>query len=969
MGFGSHFRGGYRPGAGLPASRIGGGSAGPWKLREGMPDIAPMVFPNTAAGLIERLGSPAGWTDANVLAIYMCDTASPLVDSLGLGPNFNATFGLTGRRGNGIPYAGTLWGKTGVEGVGGGTGFTSALAGWGDINGNTRSFIVVHRIRSSTAGELGLFNYRTGVGNGYRVVYAAGYVRWYLFGPGASSQTIGGIAPCDDAWHITAFSQDDAAKLNTFLTDFGDVGPVATPAGSVSDPAASFELIWNLSTQVAYFAACDRVITRAMVNAFWEPMVRWSYPTDLFTTKTRTNRITVPVGYQPGVGQLVATYGAGQPARGFSMAPKQSQSALLAGTTLPLDWRQPTLQNLPPTRYGAGLAYDSARRCLYLAGGYTGALLRDDTWKLDLTSQEWTQISSGGYTGRYAMSLVYDPVRDRVVMFGGWDGAAASAATYEFDPATRQWTLMAPVASPAARFDHAATYDVGRSRVLIFGGYDGANPLGDTYEYDGATWTQVSAGGGGGDPVARRAAVMAYDPTQDRTLMFGGYSAAPAYLQETWAWNGATATWANLAPAAQPNARAWGAAWYDSVRQQVFTAYGYNGATYYADTWSYDWTANTWTQTCAVGATGRNGTATAFDDAHGITALFGGIDVGGVAFQDTWTYARGPVGLVAAARGSFLGIGSNNINSWTNEGATTSAVTDGPSGMRDATRVTMGAAWNAAAGGQKKYSLAAPVVGATSVPWYLGAMAKQATNGTTFRIGYGFQGDPVGWEFGTALSVAATGAEYALYGAAVTPVGNAHNTAYHTIGAAALNNNVDVAEAYLLQGTDQPAPYYLRVANATETVAAQTTSIAGAGTVGKYAPPSRGHLLFNLLGAPGATERMAHLAYDGTIWRALPAAGLAGELWVRCAPDVQVRVLDVNGEGGIVRTGYVPRAGEAVDVDVVWDAATALPVLDALSTDRVAIMINGTYANSGASGAWVPAAKASLATIKCLHNN
>ncbi len=58
-------------------------------------------FPATADELLRWLGGgvyPAGFGIANVLGIYLCDTATPLVDSLGLGPNLVAAGGpLTGR--------------------------------------------------------------------------------------------------------------------------------------------------------------------------------------------------------------------------------------------------------------------------------------------------------------------------------------------------------------------------------------------------------------------------------------------------------------------------------------------------------------------------------------------------------------------------------------------------------------------------------------------------------------------------------------------------------------------------------------------------------------------------------------------------------------------------------------------------------------------------------------------------------
>jgi hypothetical protein len=37
-------------------------------------------------------------------------------------------------------------------------------------------------------------------------------------------------------------------------------------------------------------------------------------------------------------------------------------------------------------------------------------------------------------------------------------------------------------------------YDPARSRIVVFGGYDGRNNLNDTWEFDGASWSRVEAG-------------------------------------------------------------------------------------------------------------------------------------------------------------------------------------------------------------------------------------------------------------------------------------------------------------------------------------------------------------------------------------------------------------------------------------------------------------------------------------------
>ncbi|HEY0882217.1 MAG TPA: kelch repeat-containing protein, partial [Archangium sp.] len=64
---------------------------------------------------------------------------------------------------------------------------------------------------------------------------------------------------------------------------------------------------------------------------------------------------------------------------------------------------------------------------------------------------------------------------------------------------------------------HAMAYDVSRARVVLFGGQGDGGRLDDTWEWDGASWTQLnpltspppSAGHG-----------MAWDPAGERVLVY-----------------------------------------------------------------------------------------------------------------------------------------------------------------------------------------------------------------------------------------------------------------------------------------------------------------------------------------------------------------------------------------------------------------------------------------------------------------
>ena len=91
--------------------------------------------------------------------------------------------------------------------------------------------------------------------------------------------------------------------------------------------------------------------------------------------------------------------------------------------------------------------------------------------------------------------------------------------TWEWDGVV--WTPRTPANSPVSRTGHAMAYDAGRNRVVLFGGATVAptTALGDTWEWDGAAWSQATPAHA---PAARHAHRMAYDAARGRSVLFGG---------------------------------------------------------------------------------------------------------------------------------------------------------------------------------------------------------------------------------------------------------------------------------------------------------------------------------------------------------------------------------------------------------------------------------------------------------------
>lgn len=109
------------------------------------------------------------------------------------------------------------------------------------------------------------------------------------------------------------------------------------------------------------------------------------------------------------------------------------------------------------------------------------------------------------------------------------------------------------------------TYETARDRVLLYGGEGDGIFFADTWGWDGATWTQVSALG----PGPCTYAAMTY--ALDRTAFFGGFAFInnlqdPAVFGNTWEWDGKH--WTHRQDFG-PSPR-WGHAMaYDSARQRL----------------------------------------------------------------------------------------------------------------------------------------------------------------------------------------------------------------------------------------------------------------------------------------------------------------------------------------------------------------------------------------------------------------
>jgi hypothetical protein len=180
-------------------------------------------------------------------------------------------------------------------------------------------------------------------------------------------------------------------------------------------------------------------------------------------------------------------------------------------------------------------------------------------------------------------------------------------------------------------------YDSARQRSVLFGGLASNGNLGDTWEFDGTNWAQVSPAT---SPSARYGVMLCYDPLRNQTVMFGGSTATSA-LNETWTFDGTN--WTQRTPISSPPARLQGEMAFDPARGKVvlFGGGSTGWATNYSDTW--EWDGTNWQLTQLRRADGdwnpgaRDGHSMAFDPRAERVVLHGGETASGCQ-QDIWSW-------------------------------------------------------------------------------------------------------------------------------------------------------------------------------------------------------------------------------------------------------------------------------------------------------------------------------------------
>ncbi len=222
----------------------------------------------------------------------------------------------------------------------------------------------------------------------------------------------------------------------------------------------------------------------------------------------------------------------------------------------------PATGSKPAPRFDHGMAYDASRGKVVVYGGRADSPSTQgyigDTWEWDTAGRFWTHKSSNTLVtfGLGGSQLAYDPIRNQIILFGGRAYFNfGSTVTYAWNGTN--WINLSPVVSPVGRTGHSMVTDTARSRIVMFGGYNG-NLLEDTWEWDGGGWMQIATSGA--TPGRRGNSGMSFDTERGVTILFGG-NHGTGVLGDTWEWDGTA--WSLAEPCDSPSPRQFSSMVYD----------------------------------------------------------------------------------------------------------------------------------------------------------------------------------------------------------------------------------------------------------------------------------------------------------------------------------------------------------------------------------------------------------------------
>lgn len=192
--------------------------------------------------------------------------------------------------------------------------------------------------------------------------------------------------------------------------------------------------------------------------------------------------------------------------------------------TASLTWHIPPSNGTAPSpRYGhSGILVDQS---IFIVGGHDGRKVVDDVWELDIVTMTWfpTTLTGKAPTVDPKHAAINIPGTDRILVIGGSD-QGTFRELFMFERSHARWQIVdSDGKEPPTRTRYSTL--VVDSNVFVFAGMGAGRPLNDVYvlSLDDLSWTEPKIGGYAPPPRMDHAMALVQDRHGTRMFIFGGH--------------------------------------------------------------------------------------------------------------------------------------------------------------------------------------------------------------------------------------------------------------------------------------------------------------------------------------------------------------------------------------------------------------------------------------------------------------
>jgi hypothetical protein len=228
--------------------------------------------------------------------------------------------------------------------------------------------------------------------------------------------------------------------------------------------------------------------------------------------------------------------------------------------------------------------------------GLGSSFLRTDQTRTGNSTYSWSEIPTQGPVPYVTLGLAaYDASDGYTLFFGGQTASSPASNNWTWSYSSGVWTnrTLPTVRINGYSAGASMTYD-GQTGVILLAIPSDANPaVEQTWEYHAGNWTELFPSS---EPTARWYAAMAFDPTLNETVLFGGLSLAgdgvggETWLGDTWAYS--SGNWRQISAGPSTNKEQYyeSMAYDSSSGQLVLVTNAFGGSA----TNSYSFTGTSW---------------------------------------------------------------------------------------------------------------------------------------------------------------------------------------------------------------------------------------------------------------------------------------------------------------------------------------------------------------------------------------